>query len=667
MPVAETKIEYPQCTYKPISPVSRSLVGINERSSISFQSTNGAGNIMVNRIVCPPIEELDRLRQPLTKGEKRVLEYFDKTLPLSWEIYVQPHMNGLRPDFVLLHPKNGIAVYEVKDWDLDAMEYFASRDKGGAPRLMARQNGHAFSLERDNPVQKIQLYKDEIYSLYCPRLPSKSGFGTIVAGIVFPFAEAAAVERLFEPFRRHYGHDKHKTHYPIIARESLERNDPITLKRQVLRSAFQSDDDMSDMAANDLRHWLVEPDFSVEQRRPLMIDLSASQKRFVSTRTATGYRRIKGPAGSGKTFVLAGRAAVLASEGKKVLVITFNITLINYILDMAVRFTQTGKIRDQIVALNFHAWCKRVAMITGHLDEYHALWSDVELEHVLKDDLPKAVRGWLEEVEEADRWDAILVDEGQDFELSWWQTLRATLRKEGEALLCADSTQNIYAVSPWTDEQMTGAGFRGEWGTLSESFRLSPALCQLAKSFIDQYLISTEVQRPEPQEGEFEYKTILKWWQIPSGYAAQYCVDAMIDIVKESDPPIAYADLTCIVENEDIGLDVVLLLQYLGIRAIHTFGQGETSIEKQSDGRRKKQAFFKGDARVKVTTLHSFKGWESKVLVVHIGHAETDASLALAYAGLTRLKRDDFGCYLTVVCETEKLSSFGKQWPIYLG
>jgi len=32
---------------------------------------------------------------------------------------------------VALHPQIGIAVFEVKDWNLDAMDYFTERDKSG--------------------------------------------------------------------------------------------------------------------------------------------------------------------------------------------------------------------------------------------------------------------------------------------------------------------------------------------------------------------------------------------------------------------------------------------------------------------------------------------------------------------------------------------------------
>lgn len=618
---------------------------------------------MRDRVVSPPLTDIDRLRQPLTDGERFVLEYFLATLPQSWEIYIQPHLNGLRPDFVLLNEERGIAVFEVKDWNLDAMDYYVETRAKSGPKLMARRDGKSFLIEQNNPVTKIDLYKEEIYSLYCPRLPSGQGFGVITAGIIFPFASDEAVCRLLAPLQHYYGHDEHPTLYPLVGRDTLMDRSELTIKRKVLPSISRLDDRISRERAADLRHWLVEPEFSGEQRRPLMDDLSAAQRKLATTRTASGFRRIKGAAGSGKTFILAARAAILAAEEKNVLVITFNITLINYILDMAVRFAQSGKVRSQIVALNFHAWCKRVALASGHYSDYQELWKGEDAGGVLKSGMARAAREWLSEVGEEEKWDAILVDEGQDFELEWWIALRQALKPGGEAMLCADNAQNIYEVQSWTEEEMKGAGFRGEWGTLAESFRLSPSLCKLANQFVARFLPESGAQRPLPIEGELEFKTILKWWQVPQESAADYCMQAMEYMVEESDPPISYADLTCIAENEAVGLKIVESLKRRGINAIHTFGQGDSPAKKYYDGQRKKQAFFKGDARVKVTTVHSFKGWESKALVVHIGHGQSEAALSLAYAGITRLKRDDHGCYLTVVCSARELVEYGKTWP----
>ena len=101
----------------------------------------------MTRIIEPSLEDHRTLRQPLTKGESIVLDFFNKSLALEWEIYVQPHLNGLRPDFVLLNPNVGIAVFEIKDWNLDAMEYYRERDNFGYEILCANDGERRFSVQ----------------------------------------------------------------------------------------------------------------------------------------------------------------------------------------------------------------------------------------------------------------------------------------------------------------------------------------------------------------------------------------------------------------------------------------------------------------------------------------------------------------------------------------
>lgn len=620
-------------------------------------------------MVVPPLSDLGRLRQPLTAGEHRVLEWFLEILPPSWEIYIQPHLNGLRPDFVLLHPQRGVAVYEVKDWSLRGMDYFVRRQD--PPRLMARRNGKTFALGRRDPVAAIDQYKRELYGLYIPNLPAKRGLGSIVAGIIFTNAPSDAVVDLLEPLRVARGHTEHSRLYPVIGSDLIGDCSSRTL-RILLPSANQLDDRMDDRVAAELRHWLVEPSFPREQRIPLVLLMSKKQRAICQNANRRRLRRIKGPAGSGKSLVLAGRAVELAKEGKRVLVATFNITLINYLLDLAVQYAQSGLVRDQITALNFHYWCKRVAFIAGKDDEYDALWQgrpedDPHLGAILSHDLPLAAQRWAAALADEDRWDAILVDEGQDFRVEWWQALRAGLPRDesGEAMLVADAQQNVYGIEPWTESEMKGTGFSGPWMTLDTSYRMSPALCRLASAYIDRFQPDVDPLRPVPAQGEFEYRTLLKWVQVGAeAPVGERCVHALLEILALSgDDPVAVADLVCIVDREDIGLEIVRILREKGVHVLHTFGQGDSVREEQNDSRRKKLAFYKGDARVKVTTIHSFKGWESRALVVQISHADDTKSLALAYVAITRLKRDDHGCYLTVVSSAPELRAYGATWP----
>ena len=621
-------------------------------------------------IVDPPLEELDRLRQPLTEGERRVLDWFIEILPSGWEIYIQPHLNGLRPDFVLLHPKRGIAVYEVKDWNLQSLDYFV-QDFGSGPQLMGRKDGETFSLGSRDPVSAIDQYKREIYGLYAPSLLAGRGFGSIVAGVIFTNATTQDLNELVRPLRMAKGHTEFPKLYPIIGNDLIgEHGDKVL--RTLLISASKIDDRMSDSVAADLRHWLVEPSFSRDQRVPLAKLMSAKQRALCLNKEGTRFRRIKGPAGSGKSLVLAGRAAELASQGLRVLVVTFNITLVNYLLDMSVQYAQSGKIRGQITALNFHHWCKRIAYMADKNDEYESHWnkkavSDEDVSIRLAGVAANAFK-WATALDDQDRWDAVLVDEGQDFHPSWWAAIRAALPSDGsgEALLVADAQQNVYGVKPWTDLEMAGAGFRGNWGSLEGSYRMSPTLCHLVSDFVERFQPNADEHRPLPAQDLFEYRTELHWIQMePTDAVAATCVSAMLDILLSSDnDPVAVAELVCIVDREDIGLQIMKLLLDKQIRVLHTFGQGETEKEKKEDGRRKKLGFYRGDARVKITTIQSFKGWESRALVVQISNASDATGLALAYAGITRLKRDDRGCFLTVVCSAPQLREFGATWPV---
>ena len=117
---------------------------------------------------------------------------------------------------------------------------------------------------------------------------------------------------------------------------------------------------------------------------------------------------------------------------------------------------------------------------------------------------------------------------------------------------------------------------------------------------------------------------------------------------------LANADITMLASDMKSGADVVASLSGYRVRAVDTFGE---------DHRRKKMSFYMGDARIKATTLHSFKGWESRLLVVYVTEAVYTESLALVYTGLTRLKRSTEGSWLTVVCSAPKLESYGRTFP----
>ena len=599
------------------------------------------------RVIYPPLLEHAKLRQALTAGEQKVFQMFNQNLTSDWEIYIQPHLNGLRPDFVLVNPKGGIAVFEVKDWNLGAMRYFTKKDRWGNQALWAEKDGKEFCLQSENPVTKVNLYKKEIFDLYCPRIQAKTGWAAVTAGVIFPFARADQVKNLLSPF---LGNGNYAQYQPISGIEEVSAGNLQAIFPEATRNGSFL---MSENLAKDLRGWLVEPDFSSTQRTPLPLD--RNQRSLAETRTETGYRRVKGPAGSGKSLVLAARAARLANEGKSVLVATFNITLWHYLRDLIVRNLEAPERIRNIRFTHFHLWCKHVCYEAGWERRYEDLWANGQ-EDVLNSELPLLADEAVMHPN-ASRYDAILVDEGQDYRPLWWNVLRKACKPGGEMLLVADATQDIYGTAPaWTDDVMKGAGFPGgRWAQLDVSYRLPPDALNLARSFAETFLPADIVNLPQPEQESLDlYPCHLRWVQCSQQNATEVCSDEIRALMQQTGKNgLANADITMVTGNMTSGAEVVRRLDRYNIRTVDTFG---------TDHRRRKMGFYMGDAKMKATTLHSFKGWESRLLVVYVTEAANMQSLALVYAGLTRLKRSQEGSWLTVVCCAPELKSFGKNF-----
>ncbi len=628
----------------------------------------------MNRIISPPKSDLDKLRQPLEAGERQFIDYLDKNLHRNWEIYIQPHLNGLCPDVVILNPFVGIGVFEVKNWNLQAMNYSPQKDSYGMTQLHAINSSGVKFQYFPNPVDQLLQYKKEIVNLYSFGLNfQKYGSLAVNVGLVLPSATKEEADELFLPIFQSRNKkvfnlvDEGAENYDtcIITQENLSEDIKFVLPTGITRfhSKF-----MGKIIADQLRIWLIEPESNREQRNP--INYNAKQLDYVSSRTKSGYRRIKGSAGSGKSVVLVGRAVKLMEEGKKVLVVNFNITMLNYLQDIAVRTNPQA--RRKITWLNFHNLCSRLCGEAGLNQEMAKLFQQ-STEFPDNDQycslVNEAIDRFSKDYEDY-KYDAILVDEGQDFSLEWWKILRRLLTDNGEMLLVADSTQDIYEQATlWTDESMQGAGFRGDWVELEGTYRLPDKLIPLVVDFSDTYLPKEMVNIPikviETQiEMSLDNNEVYLGWEQVSSLNLNTIKSAIIDmrnflIDKQK---LCMNDVSILVQDKDIGKNVCKVLDDIGIKHINIFSfdkDSETSIKEE---RARKMAFYKGDTRIKVCTIHSFKGWESKAILLFINKAEEVHDYSLIYTGVTRLKSTE-ASVMQVVCSTPSLASYSKTWP----
>jgi hypothetical protein len=153
---------------------------------------------------------------------------------------------------------------------------------------------------------------------------------------------------------------------------------------------------------------------------------------------------ISGCAGSGKTMLAMEKARRLANEGFQVLFTCFNKNLALWIRELFAQDQFT--VNDRITATHFHGlaheFCRRAGVTLPPIpsaEDRHGLSS--YLSDVLPEKLNEAV-GTL-----PIRFDAIIVDEGQDFAEMWWIPLLDLLKdkEHGVFYIFYDDNQRIYS------------------------------------------------------------------------------------------------------------------------------------------------------------------------------------------------------------------------------
>ena len=616
----------------------------------------------MNRVVEPSPSEMDYLDPPLSHGELRVFNFFNDSLPQGWEIYLRPYLNGDEPDLVLFHPEIGVGVFDVIEEGEDGR--YQTRDgclwdcRGLEPVLCEG---------RAHPLKRVASYRDSVSRVYCPRLPGKRNT-PIVSGLIFPDLKASEARSLL----LREANEKHTRDALLVGEDTLLSGD---VGRVAGMLACSRGTDSVDDVATSFRGWLAEAEYV----RTSMIDLSldVEQRRASEERTASGYRRVRGSAGSGKTEVVARRAALLAMQGKRVLVSCFNITMMNYLniavqrwlrrecgLDDRLRFQS----RRRVEIKYFHRWAA---------DRFGPWQVCNGMEHSVES-CPK-----LRELEfkHPAGYDALVVDEGQDFTPCWLRLLSASVRDKeepGERMLVVDQTQNVYGRSQgWTEMVMSGVGFRGPWFDLRTGYRLPESMLPMVEDYAKSFLLGQDVMLPAGQgseNGRLSLESVVLRWVQCGGEkqgGAETCIDEMVRQARSVGSDRPGSDFAIITQTDEMGNNLLReFYRKRWRRIVDTFDVRRAEQGKEycifpdalRDSRDKKLAFSPDIPRPRATTIHSFKGWEARFLVVWIGELSDDRDACLFYVALTRLMANAFSCALTVVCEEPSLRDFGEKW-----
>ncbi|MGH8075380.1 MAG: UvrD-helicase domain-containing protein [Lysobacter sp.] len=632
-------------------------------------------------ILIPNLKAAKAAKQKPTEGEVSLLGFLATHFDDHVEVYFQPCFNGDRPDIVLVSPKAGVVIIEVKDWNLDL--YRVDEKNKWTVNLPSGQ--HSVK----SPFAQVFAYKKNFFDIHVNGLLEKSlkndaFFKVIKTYVYFHHGNNVAIERLYQPHleRLHdesrgnddafkkkqidFGRYERRREGINRAKRKFERDMSLSLHKtrlEKIRFPITAEKNVFDESVyNEFKRLLNPPYHYASEGKPP----NYTEKQAKLIQSVPGARvKICGLAGSGKTVVLAGRAVNSHKRHSgRVLILTFNITLRSYIHD------KISAVREDFSWSEFD------------LNNYHRFISialnnsdiPVELPEELQYDgtnremariIALKRNQYFEEkyysnlkvfdgAEIKTKYETILIDEVQDYKPEWIKIIRSYfLEAGGEMLLFGDEKQNIYKRA--LDEERRSKvveGF-GKWVKLNKSFRYAaespiiPLVESFQKSFLHQ---SYEVDTDESFQLSLTNVGIQACGIFDAADPGQLAAK-IIAIAKSN--MIHPNDISVISSQEETlrNLDHVLRTSELHKeRTLCSFPSREVtghpkyskSYEKISGA--KKIGFNLNSGVMKLSSTHSFKGFESPFVFLLVNKND---SPEMVFTGLTRAKEN-----LMVLMET---------------
>jgi len=417
---------------------------------------------MVNFLSKPP--------STATDGERmfynRISNFFDKQNHVI--AYFEPYIGDLHPDFVVLSPLHGILIVEVKDY---SERYLKSTPKTGKWESLKDE----MSIFIENPFD--QLYQ------YWRAIKDRIGYCHFSEDVYIPITRLVAFNQIPEASYAAGGIRALKpSKIHVCFKETLRRNENFEefMINLIPVNANLSEEQFRVLRANliptcrlpDLKQIDLLEYFSIDDR----IKLLDQEQEHLAREMGEGHRLIFGVAGSGKTVLLIARARILAKRHPnwKILILCFNKRLKMLLFHLL----NPQDYDADITINNYHAWARNYILSADndysrmYLKEEAVARSNNDFDDFFNGIVPRLLTEMLKNLgKDKITYDAILIDEAQDFEESWFKSIIAVLNPKTESLLITcDGLQGIYARKRFTWSSV-GIQARGRVKRFQKSYR----------------------------------------------------------------------------------------------------------------------------------------------------------------------------------------------------
>ncbi|WP_088287330.1 DEAD/DEAH box helicase [Ideonella sp. A 288] len=395
---------------------------------------------------------LTHVDQRCNAGERRVLHQLKRCLDndyLVWhDVPVGPRAR--QPDFVVLSPRQGLLLLEVKAWKRPTL-LSASRDRVELQTARGR-------VVEANPLRQARDHAMELVDAMKADAALTHADGPFQGRLLFPYGWGAVFSHI--AVAEVAGTDFHAVfpgHQVLLQDDLADSVEPGDFQRRLWGMFTVSYPHTLTLPQRDRIRWHLFPELRVPTQAALdlagaeapagaappalpdLLQVMDLQQEQIARTLGEGHRVIHGAAGSGKTMILICRAQHLAAAARPdqpVLVLCFNRTL----ADRIGALLRHRGVDERVQVRTFHSWCKDM------VDSYQLSVPQVA-------DRDEHFRRLVATVERAletgfvpgGQYTALLVDEAHDFEDGW---LRMAVRLVNPAtnslLVLYDDAQSIY-------------------------------------------------------------------------------------------------------------------------------------------------------------------------------------------------------------------------------
>ncbi len=424
-----------------------------------------------------PLVTIPKTIEGMNKSEKYILNKLKQLYmvesPISY-LYLEPKIKNLTPDFILIDPIRGVMIIEVKAWSIDFFDTINQKN-------IIATNGQTL----ENPAYKARRYFNTLHGIFrfAEELIDDKNLLKFNLHSIITFTELKkdeAIENNFETFF---------DHYPARV---LYRNELTKLK---LDGLFDNNIKAIDSSIIDTIRSSIFPEIKIKKSNDTTISenlidekilaLDIEQERFAKS-LPFGHYMITGIPGSGKTVALISRAIYLAKlfPNWNILILTYNKSLKYQISSKIESIKEDLIILDidinNIEVSTFHQKVMRLSSLSpqNYRENAEEFWRDI-----LPNDAIKSAKA---------TYDAILIDEYQDFYKNWFELVLKLIKEHKNAdkkmvknlFLAGDRLQSIYNPKELNWKQDIGLNMQGRSKLLKTSYRITKEHIELGLSLL---------------------------------------------------------------------------------------------------------------------------------------------------------------------------------------